>query len=320
MKTIKIFVVAVVILSSFPLLAQQADAKVQQSSSAAVNSTNANQSADAQARANRRGAGVNGSASGSQEMRPVQGELVGKVDAKSARPGDPVVFKTTEKTRTADGVEIPKGSRIVGHVTEVQAHGKGSEDSRLGLQFDRVELKNGQSMAIHSAIESVTPPAYAAGAAGAMDSDGVFGPAPMSGGVAGGGMAMGGARSGGGLVGGGGGGLVGGAGSLAGGGVRGAGSMTGNAGAAAGQATGSLGTAAGGSANGALGRNELGGGTMAGGAANGMLAPRSTGIPGLTLAGTSSGSASGMLSASRKNVHLDSGTQMVLGISSAGSQ
>jgi hypothetical protein len=35
------------------------------------------------------------------------------------------------------------------------------------------------------------------------------------------------------------------------------------------------------------------------------------------LGGNASGEASGMLSASKKNVHLDSGTQVVLGISSA---
>jgi hypothetical protein len=35
------------------------------------------------------------------------------------------------------------------------------------------------------------------------------------------------------------------------------------------------------------------------------------------LGGDASGAASGMLSAQNKNVHLDSGTQMVLGLSSA---
>jgi hypothetical protein len=49
----------------------------------------------------------------------------------------------------------------------------------------------------------------------------------------------------------------------------------------------------------------------------GSLAARSTGIPGVMLRGEASGSASGMLSASNKNIHLDSGTQMVVGVAVA---
>lgn len=340
MKTTKILIVVAVILSSFPIFAQQADAKVQQSSSATAAGSQVNQSADAGAQANRHGAAVNGygavngagdrgstkanqaavngSGASAAEMRPVSGELVGKLDAKSARPGDPVVFKTTQKARTADGTVLPRGTRIFGHVTEVQAHSKSSQESHLGLEFDRAELKGGQSMAIHSVIESISPAGNAMAAAGAMDSDGFFSPAPM-----GGGMAMGGARSGGGLIWGGGSGLVGGARSLAADGMHATGSAVGSAGAGLGSAPGNLGMSAGSTANGALNSRVNRGGLNAAGAlngaagANGTLVPRPTGIPGLMLAGGASGSASGMLSASRKNVHLDSGTQMVLGVSSA---
>jgi hypothetical protein len=42
-----------------------------------------------------------------------------------------------------------------------------------------------------------------------------------------------------------------------------------------------------------------------------------TGVQGVMLAGDATGTASGMLSAAKQNVHLDSGTQMVLGISAA---
>jgi hypothetical protein len=51
--------------------------------------------------------------------------------------------------------------------------------------------------------------------------------------------------------------------------------------------------------------------------ATGSLAAHATGIPGVMLAGDASGSASGMLTASRKNIHLDSGTQMVMGVAAA---
>jgi hypothetical protein len=56
-------------------------------------------------------------------------------------------------------------------------------------------------------------------------------------------------------------------------------------------------------------------GTLSGGAAGSGTA-HATGIPGVMLAGRGSAasSASGTLSASKKNVHLDGGTQIVLGV------
>jgi hypothetical protein len=330
MKTIKAFVVAAFVVSSFPILAQQADADMQQSTSASTPGTQVNQSASGSASASRHGiaaqgsgsagssnavhglgstsSSANGSATGAAETRPVSGELVGKLDSKTAKVGDPVILKTTGKARTADGTEIPKGSRLIGHVTDVQAHGHGNQDSRLGLEFDHAELRNGQSMAIHSVIESVSPSPAAASAA-AAGSDDMFAGAP-----AGGGFAAGGTRSSGGLVGGARG-VAGGTASLTGGAVNSAGSAAGNAGAGVGSTTGGALSATG---NTAL---NAGNGTLRGAAAGtGSLAAESTGIPGVMLGGAASGEVSGMLSASKKNVHLDSGTQMVLGVSSAASR
>lgn len=60
MKTTKIVVVALVLFSSFPILARQTDTHVQQSSSATAAGAQANQSADASANTNRHGAQVQG--------------------------------------------------------------------------------------------------------------------------------------------------------------------------------------------------------------------------------------------------------------------
>lgn len=104
---------------------------------------------------------VGDTTSGSSEavaMRPVNGELVGKLDSKSAKAGDSVTVKTVQSMKTADGTEIPKGSKLLGHVTAVQAHSDTVQNSTLGIEFDRAELKGGQSLAIHSVIRSVAPP------------------------------------------------------------------------------------------------------------------------------------------------------------------
>ncbi len=317
MKTFKALVVAAALCSSFPLVSQEVSGSAQQSSSVSAPSAQSSQSAGASARASRHGASAqgsargsaNGSASGPAQMTPVNGELVGKLDSKTAKTGDPVVMKTTQKARTVDGAEIPKGSRLIGHVTDVQAHGNGNQDSHLGVAFDRAELRNGQSMAIHSVIESVSPSAAAANAAAAGEDD-AFASSPAVGGMAmGGGAAA--ARSGGGLVGGSRS-AVGGVGSVAGGTVNPVGSGASSAGAGLGSTTrGTLGAAGGTAVN-------AGHGTLNGAAVGtGSLAAHATAIPGVMLGGDASGAASGMLSASNKNVHLDNGTQMVLGVSSA---
>ena len=43
----------------------------------------------------------------------MSGELQDKLDSKTAKVGDSVVVKT------ADGTEIPKGTKLVGRVTDV---------------------------------------------------------------------------------------------------------------------------------------------------------------------------------------------------------
>lgn len=283
------------------------------SSSAALNGlhgANTSTSGAAQGSAATRGLRGNTAANGSgfagEDMRPVSGELESKLDAKSARPGEPVVFKTTQKMTTADGTEIPKGTRLVGHVTSAEAHAKGHKDSELGIAFDRAELKGGRSIPIHSTIESIAPPPSAmmansmddAGMGGGMGGGGHMGGGPV---MAGGGGGV----HGGGLLGGGGGGLVGGA-------AGGVGSAAGRAGAGVEGAAGNSLDATGHVAGSAAGAVD---GQLRGAAyGSGALEAHATGIPGVMLRGDASGAASGVLSASGRNVHLDSGTQMVLGV------
>src|SRR3984885_13508797 len=99
------------------------------------------------------------------EMSPVTGELVSKLDSKTAKAGDSVVVQTKTSVNTADGTEIPKGSKLVGHVVAVRPSGSG-DNSQVALQFDHIELKGGQSMPVHSQIQSITPAGGAASASG----------------------------------------------------------------------------------------------------------------------------------------------------------
>ena len=321
MRTAKLLAAATFAFASLPLLmAQQVDATAQQKASASAAGVNATQSANADANVNvshghadaNTTTNANGSASAHDNsasassggstaempgMSQVAGQLEGKLDSKTAKAGDEVVLRTSQKTKTAEGVVIPKGSRLIGHVTEVQAHSKQQAESHMGLEFDRVELRGGQSMAIHSMIESISPSATAVSAASMADEEALE--TPMGGGAVAGGAA-GGGRIGGGLVGG----ATGGAAMASSRAGSGIGSSAGSAmhatSSVGGEATGNLGRGVSGAANGAS-----------------FVGAHASGIQGVMLNGEAANSTSGTLSSANRNIHLDSGTQMVLGIAAA---
>ena len=101
------------------------------------------------------------------QMRPVTGELEEKLDSKDAKNGDSVVVKTTQAATIGNGVEIPQGSEIKGHIVDVAPKGQAGENARVTIQFDQAQLKNGQSLPIRSVIQSIAPPGAGA-EAGAM--------------------------------------------------------------------------------------------------------------------------------------------------------
>jgi hypothetical protein len=151
MKAATVIAVALATFSSFPSPAQQQPAQQQQDQQTqqAPSST----SAGAQSQ---QGAGPSATA---PDLKPVTGELVSKLDSKSAKQGDSVEVKTREDLKFSGGAAIPKGSKLVGHVTNVQPVGDGKENSQIAIQFDKAELKGGQTVAIESVIQSVSPAA-----------------------------------------------------------------------------------------------------------------------------------------------------------------
>jgi hypothetical protein len=151
MKTGTAFVTTLFALASVPFLAQQPPTATQpppaQQPPAATQPPPGNPAASP--------------ASPAVEMSPVSGELVSKLDSKTAKAGDSVVVQTKTSVNTADGTTIPKGSKLVGHVMAVHPSA-GGENSQVALQFDHVELKGGQSVPVHSQIQSISPAGDAA--------------------------------------------------------------------------------------------------------------------------------------------------------------
>ncbi len=317
MRTALLLAVASVTLSSIPLIAQQAGVNsASGTSSNAATDTGSTLKAASSATTTTSTSTTSSSITAKTEQRStISGELQGKLDAKTAKVGEAVVLKTTEKVTTADGTVIPKGTRLIGHVTEAQAHDSAHADSQLGIAFDRAEMKNGRSLAIHSTIETVRPQPAMMASTLMNDDDSLGG--PVSAGSMTAGRAAGNQHvSGGGLV------ISASADrvdvtqaslgehmdSSASGAVYTPSSLARAAGRSAGNVTAN--TAAGVHAAGLNGASS---------ASNSNRATiRSTGVPGVMLHTSDSDSASGTLSASKMNVHLDSGTQMDLSFAAVG--
>ena len=218
----------------------------------------------------------------------VQAELTKPVDVRTSKSGDEVVAKTTQDVKSEGHVVIPKGSKIVGRVTQAQARAKGQEESQLGMAFDHAVLKDGTQVPAAFTIQAIgRSESEAAATAAETDS--------MMGGANAGGMTSGGGN----------------------GGMQGRGGLGGVT-STAGGVVNSTGSVAGSTANtaGSAGAGVTGGAT---GGVTGNLGATSQGVvglPGMTLSSANSNMAGvgSVISSKESNVRLDSGTRMILGV------
>jgi hypothetical protein len=89
---------------------------------------------------------------------PIVAELGSSVDSKKIKQGDAVTARTTADIRADGKTIIPRGTKLVGHVTEAAARAKGGTDSSLGIAFDKAVLKGGEELPLNVAIVAVAPP------------------------------------------------------------------------------------------------------------------------------------------------------------------
>jgi hypothetical protein len=284
MKTARFFAMAFLAAASIPVMAQEAGEEGSQKAVYAPQGP--------------MGFG-DASASHSWEMSSVTGELEDKLNSATAKVGDRVVLKTTEKVQTADGTMIPRGTRLMGHITQIQTRDAKHTFAQLAIAFDRAELKNGQSIAIYTLIRGVNSSPRVM----AMNSVNSDGPVNGMGGSTGGGAMTGGGRGG-----------------------RSGGEQSGILGDTV-QRTSQTPTSAPTSVGDRAGDNpdpnpqgavqlarhgDVNENVGAHQAAAARAVPHPTAIPGVMLAGNSS--ASGVFSATMKDIQFESGTQMQLGI------
>ena len=230
----------------------------------------------------------------------INAELTAPVDSKKAKAGDSVAARTIEAAKSDGKTVIPKGSKLVGHVTQASARAKGDSESALGIVFDKAILKNGEEVPLNVAIQALASAQSTAVASGGNDT-GIMsgaGGSPMGSGRTSGGGAMGGVTSAAGAT---------------------AGTVTNTAANAGNTAGGALNSTVHSAAN----TTAAGPGAVGGLNATGQLMSNSRGVfgmQGVNLSSATAGAAQGsVITSAGKNLHLDSGTQMLLVTQAAGS-
>ncbi|WP_263365054.1 hypothetical protein [Edaphobacter bradus] len=229
------------------------------------------------------------SASASQATN-LSAELTKKIDTRNAKVGDEVEAKTTSTAKLIDGTKLPKGTRLLGKVTETHARSSADKSSHLAFSLDRAVLHDGRELPVHATLTSLArPTALTASTADDMSIQ-----------SSGGATAGGGSRSG----------LLGGVGRTAGGVVGGASNSVGDVGGAVRSG-----------ANSVVADTSAVGSNVAASAGSAVALDHVpvANMPGVTLSSATSASSSGSLDAAGRNLSLDSGTQMTLNVS-AGQQ
>ena len=295
MKTTTVSSLAAVIFAG-ALFGYCASAGAQSQSSSSTSSNTSAQADKSGAQVSNSNAASGSASAGNNSASLASGtamnaELSQPVDAKKNKPGDAVTAKTTSATKSNGNVVIPKGTKLVGHIREAKARAKGESESAVGIVFDKAVMKNGQEIPLNVALQAVAASQTAASSSVAQD-DLYAGGGAVSGAAAGGrgsgGGVLGGARSTAGAT----------AGSVA--------NTAGNVGGGAVNSTANVAGTATGAARGAVGGLN----------AAGELTSNSQGVfglEGLNLnSATSSSTQGSLITSSSKNVHLDSGTKLLL--------
>lgn len=79
------------------------------------------------------------------------------VDAHKNKAGDKVIARTTENVKSEGQVLIPRGSQIIGRVSEAKARSTEEPESVLGIIFDRAVLKDGRELPLALTIQAIAP-------------------------------------------------------------------------------------------------------------------------------------------------------------------
>ena len=85
-------------------------------------------------------------------------ELSKGLDAKKVKAGEPITAVLTADVLSHGEIIIPRNSKLTGHVSEAKPFSKEDPESRLGIVFEKVILKDGHEVPFSSVLISLRPP------------------------------------------------------------------------------------------------------------------------------------------------------------------
>ncbi len=84
-------------------------------------------------------------------------ELSKPVDAKKVKVGDAVSALLLADVVSHGKIALRRDTKLIGHITEAQAHTKDNPESRLGIVFDKARGKDKQEIAFNSMVLALSP-------------------------------------------------------------------------------------------------------------------------------------------------------------------
>ena len=81
--------------------------------------------------------------------------LTDDLDTRKARPGDTVTAEIAEDVAYQRSVVFPKGTKVIGHIVRATSGGRGRAGSALFVQFDKALLKNGEEVILNAGIQAL---------------------------------------------------------------------------------------------------------------------------------------------------------------------
>ncbi len=82
-------------------------------------------------------------------------QLHTSINSKTSRVGDRVITTLLEPVSVEDLTVLPKGVRIDGHISEVKPAAHRGKGGYLSIQFDTIEMPNGEKVAILGSLTEV---------------------------------------------------------------------------------------------------------------------------------------------------------------------
>jgi hypothetical protein len=101
---------------------------------------------------------INAQTPAKPSLQNMQVQLVTAVKAKKAKAGDAITAITMVPVTLAQGVLVPAGSKVTGHVRKVEADAGDAHTSSIALSFEEVQVKKGQTLPLSCFVRAALMP------------------------------------------------------------------------------------------------------------------------------------------------------------------